>query len=242
MDKGIGFNRTVRLTWLNAAADLRSQSDDPATLRQGLEEVLLPEMSGVEARRKTIDQMVNIWMKSAEVSPSLYGRAIELLPEVSEPHRIWLHYGLALLYYPYFRQCTALIGQLARVRDTFTRQMVKDRLAAGNLGQLGSIGRTSDHLMASLLDWGVLVQQARNEYRAEVSKLAIDHVGVQGWLLACALFSNPAHELPFADLLNLPELFPFRIAVSLDDLRQQQLFVIQNQGGWMMVRLAETRV
>lgn len=239
MDKGVGFNRTIKLNWLNAAADLRSQTDDPAALRQGLEEVLLPEMRGVEARRKTIDQMVNIWMKSAEVSPSLYRRAMELLPEVSEPHRIWLHYGLTLLYYPYFRQCAALIGQLARIRDTFTRQMVRDRLAAGDLGQLGSLNRTSDHLMASLLDWGVLAPHGRHEYRTEVAKLTVDHVRLQGWLLACALHANPAQEIPFADLVGLPELFPFRFTIKLDDLRRQEWFTVQNQGGWMMVRLAD---
>ena len=127
MDKGIGFNRTIKLKWLNAAANLRSQTDDPGALREELEEILLQDMSGVEARRKTIDVLVNIWLKSADISRTLNTKALELLPEVSEPQRIWLHYGLTLIYYPFFRQCTALIGQVSRVQDSITRQLIKNR-------------------------------------------------------------------------------------------------------------------
>lgn len=236
MDKGIGFNRTITLKWLNAAANLRSQTDDLGSIRQGLELVLLDDMKGVEARRKTIDELVNIWLKSGNVSPSLYKAALDLLPEISEPQRVWLHYGLILVYFPFFRQCTAIIGQIARVRETFTRQMVKERLA-GEIGHFGDLNRSAERLMASLVDWNILIQQNKNENRLVVPSLTIEQTGVQSWLLACALSAHPADELPFADLLNLPELFPFRFTVTLDDLRRNSQFIIQRQGGWEMVRL-----
>jgi hypothetical protein len=193
-------------------------------------------MKGFEARRKTIDELVNIWLKSGSVSPSLYQVALELLPEISEPKRVWLHYGLILVYFPFFRQCTAIIGQIARVRETFTRQMVKDRLA-GEIGHFGDLNRSAERLMASLIDWHILVQQNKNENRLVVPPFTIDQSDVQSWLLACALFSHPAEELPFADLINLPELFPFRFSITLDDLRRNNQFIIQRQGGWEMVRL-----
>ena len=235
MDKGIGFNRTITLKWLNAAANLRSQTDDLQSVRQGLEDVLLQDMHGVDARRKTIDVLVNIWLKSAEVSPYLHKKALELLPEVSEPQRIWLHYGLTLIYYPFFRQCTTLIGQISRVQDKVTRQLVKNRLA-GDLGHLGSLNRAAERVMASLLDWDILSDLGRNEYKAEVSRLAIEYKDVEAWLLACALDAHPADELPFSDLLNLPELFPFQFSITLDDLRHRKEFSVQRQGGWEMVR------
>jgi hypothetical protein len=236
MDKGIGFNRTLTLKWLNAAANLRSQTEDPASIRQGLEIMLLEDMKGVEARRKTIDILVNVWVKSSSLSPILYQKALDLLPEISEPQRVWLHYGLILIYYPFFRQCTAIIGQIARVHETFTRQMVKERLA-GEMGHFGDLNRAAERLMASLEDWNILVQQNKNENRLVQPPLIIEQTGVQAWLLACALFSHPAEELPFADLINLPELFPFRFSITLDDLRRNGQFIIQRQGGWEMVRL-----
>jgi hypothetical protein len=236
MDKGIGFNRTITLKWLNAAANLRSYTDNLQSIRQGLEDVLLQDMHGVDARRKTIDVLVNIWLKSEVVSPYLHKKALELLPEVSEPQRVWLHYGLTLVYYPFFRQCTALIGQVSRVQDSITRQLVKNRLA-GDLGHFGSLNRSAERVMASLLDWGILSDLGNNEYKPEVSKLEININEVEEWVLSCALFSHPAEELPFSDLLNLPELFPFLFSITLDDFRNRKQFSIQRQGGWEMVRL-----
>jgi len=236
MDKGIGFNRTVTLKWLNAAANLRSQMDDLSTIRQGLETILLDDMKGVEARRKTIDELVNIWVKNGSVSPALYKSALDLLPEVSEPERVWLHYGLILVYYPYFRQCTAMIGQVGRVRETFSRQMVRERMV-GEIGNIGSVRRSLDHLFASLIEWGILIQQKKDEIRMAIPSRTIEQSGVQSWLLACALFSHPAEELPFADLVNLPELFPFRFSITLDELRRAPQFIIQRQGSWEMVGL-----
>jgi hypothetical protein len=131
---------------------------------------------------------------------------------------------------------TILFGQTAHLRETFTRQMIKDRLA-GEIGHFGSLNRSAERVMASLVDWNILIQQNKNENRLVVPSLAIEQAGVQSWLLACALFAHPADELPFADLLNLPELFPFRFSVTLDDLRRNSRFIIQRQGGWEMVRL-----
>jgi hypothetical protein len=127
-------------------------------------------------------------------------------------------------------------GQIARVRETFTRQMAKDRLAV-EIGHFGDLNRSAERLMASLVDWNILIQQNKNENRLVVPPLRIEQSGVQSWLLACALFSHPANELPVNDLINLPELFPFRLTIKLDGLRRNNLFIIQRQGGWEMVRL-----
>jgi hypothetical protein len=64
-------------------------------------------------------------------------------------------------------------------------------------------------------------------------------VGLEAWLLACAVWAHPAAEVPFADLVRLPELFPFRFAIGVDGVRRSSLFEVQRQGaGWNMVRTA----
>lgn len=65
--------------------------------------------------------------------------------------------------------------------------------------------------------------------------------GIEQWLLAVALAAHQAEELPFADLLRLPELFPFRFTLTGDDLRRSPRFEVHRQGlGWDMVRLADS--
>jgi hypothetical protein len=52
------------------------------------------------------------------------------------------------------------------------------------------------------------------------------------------MWKQPAEEIPFADLLRLPELFPFRFTLSVRHFHDFEWFHVQRQGsGWDMVRL-----
>jgi hypothetical protein len=237
MDKGIGFNRNITLPWLDAAAAFCAETDDPAELRARLEPVVGQDLQGVEAGRKTIDILINIWLKSSEVAPELRAGAVAWFQATPVPaDRLWLHYGLTLLYYPFFRECTAAIGQFSRLEGTITNKMVKQRLVA-EMGHLGSLDRAAQRVVASLRDWGVLTESGqRHAYAPRRQAFCASSADLEAWLLACALHAHPANELPFADLLRLPELFPFRFTLAVDDLRAHPRFAVQRQGaGWDMV-------
>jgi hypothetical protein len=236
-DKGLGFIRNINLPWLDAAADARLRNSDIQAMRQDLDRYLKHEIKGDESRRKTIDVLVGIWHRSAGADPTLFNQALNLLPRLSARERIWLHYGLTLLYYPFFRQTAAIIGQFARTGEPVTRQAVMDRLAK-EIGHLGSLNRAAERIIASLMDWGALVHQRKDKlYIPRLHSFDTKNPDLQGWLLACALTAHPADQLPFSDLLHLPELFPFRFSVHLDVLRNLPEFNIQKQGAWDMVRI-----
>ena len=77
----------------------------------------------------------------------------------------------------------------------------------------------------------------RHTYVPQRQMLEASHTDLEAWLLACALRAHPAEELPFADLLRLPELFAFRFTLTVDHLRDHRWFAVQRQGpGWDMVR------
>lgn len=243
MDKGIGFNRTLFLPWLDAAAALCSETRNPAELRARLEPIVAQHLEGKEARRKTIDLLLNIWLRTERVAPDLHAEALahfQSTPVIAD--RLWLHYGLTLLYYPFFRQCAAAVGQLSRYGQPITRAMVKERLAAER-GHLGSLDRAAERVMASLHNWGILTHsETLRTYVPQRHAFSASNKDLEAWLLGCALHAHPAEELPFADLLHLPELFPFRFTLSVDTLRQKPRFVVQRQGtNWDMIRLAEVR-
>lgn len=239
-NKGIGFDRNIRLAWLDAAASICTTTDDPLAKRKQLDLVLSADMSGVDARRKTIDILVNIWWKNRALHTARYAEAATLWTTTPTTDRLWLHYGLILLYYPFFRQTAAVVGQLTRYGGTMTRETVKQRLAAER-GQLGSLKRSVERVIASMCDWGVLAGgEARFTHIAKTPALATTSLDIERWLLACALQAHPAEELPFNDLLRLPELFPFRFAVTLAQLRADPRFAVQRQGGgWESVRLVQ---
>ncbi|MBL7162088.1 MAG: hypothetical protein ISS57_05745 [Anaerolineales bacterium] len=238
--KNIGFSRTIFLSWLDATAALCLRNDDPLVIRQALDPIVGKHLTGVDARRKTIDVLISIWHKSAQLSPLLHADALKLYQEayVSLDY-LWLHYGLTLLYYPLFRHITLAIGQISRIEDTITRDVLKKRIAS-EFGHLGALDRSVERISASLTDWGILpATKEKSIYKPARNELATDSRDLELWLLACALRAHPAESLPFADLLRLPELFPFRFTANVEDIRSYAYFEIQREGtGWDMVRLS----
>lgn len=239
MDKGIGFNRNIKLDWLDATAAFCTETDDTAEIRARLEPVLAQDRTGKEAIRKSIDILINIWFKSREIAPALHKEALNEFQRSSVAgDRLWLHYGLTILNYPFFWQCARAIGQIIRYEDMISNRMVINRLTS-EMGELGSLERSVQRVVASLRDWGIITDaKKRNCYTPKYRTLTASTNKLESWLLACALHAYPGEELPFPDLPNLPALFPFSFMVSTNDLRQSGYFELQRQGmGLEMVRL-----
>ena len=238
MDKNVGFNRNIRLAWLDATAALCAETADPLTIRARLEEIVGDDIASPVNRRKAIDILINIWVKTGESAPALRAEALtRFVDAATAADHLWLHYGLTLLYYPFFRETAAAVGQLARYGDPITPQLVKQRLVAGR-GQLGSLDKAVERVIFSLRDWGILVAAGPpSTYRPLQPPLTTADPYLESWLLACAVRAHPAHELPVADLARLPELFPFALTVGIDHLRRSPRFDVQRQGGGLdMVR------
>jgi hypothetical protein len=236
-DKGLGFIHNINSSWLDAVAEARLRTENMQSIRKDLEQFLKHDLKGDVSRRKTIDVLVGIWCKTAEVDKSLHGQALAFYSAVQANERVWLHYGLALLYYPFFRQTLAMVGQFARTGEPITRPAVKGRLAR-EIGHLGSLNRAAERIVASLVDWGALVHQKKgNVYIPQLQIFKTTNMGLQSWLLACAISAHPSDQLPLPDLIRLPELFPFQFTATLDTLRADSKFTIQKQGMWDMVGL-----
>ena len=128
---------------------------------------------------------------------------------------------------------------MGRHEDRLTPAMIKQRLVSGR-GQLGSLEKAVERILFSLRNWGMLDEtDQRYAYAPKRQAFPSSSTDLEAWLLACVLRAHPAEELPFADLLRLPELCPFRFTLSVDHLRAHSRFIVQRQGaGWDMVRLA----
>lgn len=224
---------------MDVTAALRVQTDDPLKIRQELEPILAKHLTGTDARRKTIDVLIDIWHKSADVSPILHHQALELYQNayISTDY-VWLHYGLSLLYFSLFRQIALSIGQISRIQETITRKELKKRMAA-EFGHLGALDRSVERISATLTDWDILPAVKRGYYRPIRSELETELSEIEIWLLACALFAHPAEALPFSDLLRLPELFPFHFTIELEQLRHHACFEVHREGsGYYLVKLS----
>ncbi len=232
MDKDIGFNRNIKLDWLNATASFCAETRDPDEIRERLEGVLYNDRSGVEAIRKSIDILINIWYKNRETYPSLVEFATKHYQETFRPSdRLWLHFGLTLLYYSFFREIVSVVGKLCRRGILITNKEVIKQLISER-GHLGSLERSAQRIVSSLRDWELLTGSDHSfAYKARCRELETDSKELEVWLLQCAFIGKNVEQIPFGDLIRLPELFPFNIKVSLDYLRKYSPFSVYLAGG-----------
>lgn len=242
MGKGIGFNQNIRLAWMEAVAEHRARGDSLQETRERLDEILTGTLRSALQRRKCIGILVTIWFHNEKRFPDLYKEALGRFgwPSSKQEH-IWLHYGLTLLAYPYFREVAHIAGRLAYRGEVISIANVRKQVLAAR-GNLAAAGDCVSRVLYALWDWGLLERSSgrRDEYIARVGALATEDISLQTWLLTCALQAHPADALPLWDLLRLPEVFPFRFTVGSDALRHSAYLSVERQGGsWDAVRLKD---
>lgn len=235
MGKGLGFSRTILMDWLDVTASFSVEKVDPNEIRRRLAITISGTVNGVEAQRKTIDVLLGIWVKAGNIAPKIHQEALVLFPMLNTcEDRLWLHYGLTLVYYPIFRQCVVAIGQAGRTQELITRKLIKERLS-GEYGHLGGLDRSVERIMASLTNWGALeLTEQKKKYRIVTRKYHSSE-DLQSWLLACALHAHPSDSIPFNDLISLPELYPFDFSIGVDALSDDERFAIQRQAGGLVM-------
>ncbi len=240
MNKNIGFRRSIYRSWLDAAAMLATETDDSAQLRAQLDPVVAARIDGKESQRMALDILVKIWGTSRETNFPLRQEALKLWQiSKSEDEHLWLHYGMILAQYPFFRLSVTTIGRMSQYTDTITSKDLKSRLSA-ELGQLGSLDRAAERVIFSLRDWNILAPAAKQyTYTPRRQAFRTEQKELQLWLLSAALLAHPAEELPFSELVRLPELFPFCLTIGVQDVRDSACFEVNRQGmNWDMVALA----
>jgi hypothetical protein len=239
--KSIGFRRNIYLEWMDAAAAFCAEIQDVDQLRMRLDPIVAEQVKSQENRAVALKILTNIWYTSVEKYPDLQPEAVRLYTQsITQSDRLWLHYGMTLLTYDFFRLGVSIIGQLSRYSDVLTPKEVKQKMMA-EMGELGAIEKATERIIFSLRNWGVLVDsEERYAYKPLRRHFTASNLLLEEWLLRVALTVHPAQEIPFADLLRLPELFPFQFSIGVDQLRQSQWFAVQRQGiSWDMVRLAD---
>lgn len=230
MGKSVGYRRDIKAAWFDDVAALRVSTSDVDVIRGKLDDQLAPDIVGPENRAITIQILVRIWARPDPGIEALHREAVDRFAVAeSATDRIWLHYGLTLLAYPFFRDAVVQAGLLLRRHGSIRKGLLKERIIA-DIGQLGSLENASKAVMFALRQWGAIVPaEARGVYTAGVPLTTGDQ-GLEAWFVRCALHAHRADGLPVGDLLGWPALFPFHVSLTTSDLRRAPHLELQRQG------------
>lgn len=229
MRKVVGISQKIKRAWLDAFLDRLAQTNDETELRSFLDSHLKEELPGKEGRVKTCGIIVRIWCGVPPERVALRDRGIALLPRISGQERIWLHWGMTALAYPFFRDVAEVVGRLLTLQDDFTLAQMQARMVTA-WGDRATSTDAVKKVIATLVDWEVLRSTKTRGHYLLARKMTASVPDVQLWLLDAMLAANAADEIAAQQLLRLPELFPFSVTVGIADLRKHEDFIIHRQG------------
>lgn len=240
MRKVVGIDRKIKRAWLDKVLDRLATTKDEKELRTFLDRALKEELPGKESRAKSVGIVLRIWSGVPKERLALRDRAVALLPKISGQERIWLHWGMTVLAYPFFRDTAEVVGRLLALQDDFTTAQVQARLVT-TWGDRATSKEAAQKLLTTLVDWEVLRSTKTKGQFLLARKMTTSAPELQLWLLE-ALLAASAAEIEAQQLLRLPEAFPFTLSIGVADLRKHESFNIHRQGLDMdMVALRKVR-
>lgn len=229
MRNTVGFSQRLKRAWLDDLLDRLVQTRDEKELRAFVDQRLSDELPGNEARAKAAGILLRIWSGVDAKHIALRDRAVALLPGISGQDRVWLHWGMSALAYPFFRDLAEVIGRMLTLQDDFTTAQVQARMKT-TWGDRATSMEAAQKLVTSMVDWEVLRATKMKGHFLLARKMTSTVTDLQLWLLEAMLSASVSEEIEAHQLLRLPESFPFSLTVSVGDLRRHEGFNIHRQG------------
>jgi len=229
MRKTIGISHRLKRAWLDDVLDRLGETKHEKELRAFVDKRLRDELPGKESRAKASGIILRIWSGVEPKHIALRDRAVALLPRISGQERIWLHWGMTALAYPFFRDLVEVIGRMLTLQDDLTTSQVQARLKNA-WGDRETSKEAAGKLVTSMVDWEVLRATKIKGHFLLARKMTTAIADLQLWLLEAMLLARASDEIEAQQLLRLPESFPFTFTVGVGDLRKHESFEIHRQG------------
>jgi hypothetical protein len=202
----VGFDRFVALDWANYAVELSSHSDNDSEKKAQLKSWLSSRVSGRDAIRKTANVLTRLWVDLDPEKKYFRNEAHQIILDAKKEDRVIFHWGMALLVFPFFHETCLQAGRLLSLQSSFTRREIHVRIAEKYSNQ-GTIPRSIDRILQSLVDWRLLEKASSQNLEARNHKTT--DLLVKKWLLEVVVYSAPQRRIPLSSFYKLPELFAF---------------------------------
>jgi hypothetical protein len=154
----IGFDRELRLEWLDAVAARAVTGDTPKAARNWLDTYLADRLGGQGRsghRGKTVTVLARIWVNVPPHCLELRDRALQILEEGDASDRLGLHWAMAAAVYPFFADVVNVVGRLLALQGEVERRVVIGRVVE-SWGDRAAVSRGSRAVWSSVVAWGVL--------------------------------------------------------------------------------------
>lgn len=229
----IGFDRKIRLDWLNATADWAAHGLSIPDIRERLKQLLDGHVAGSgphSARGKTMTVLLHVWVLVPEALAPLRDDGLALLRVRSGRDRLPLHWGMCVATYPFFRDVAATTGRLLSLQGTAALSHIVRRMTE-SWGERSTLIRAVRRVVRSFVDWGVLVETNEKGIFAPAPKVSVAGCdGVGPWLLEAGISNHEKRPYQFRSVVTAASFFPFELALTPRDAGSSPRLEIYRQG------------
>ena len=228
--KPIGFDRKIRLEWLEATADWTASGLAVAEIRSKLWRLLEGQVAGEtsrSARDKTVTVLLHIWANVPGSAVAVCDDALALLRACPVPEHQAFHWGMCLATYPFFSDVAAVTGRLLSLQGKAAQSQITRRMTEA-WGDRGIVNRALRHVVRSLVLWDVLRDTSEKGVYQAGPRIQLPHA-TAAWLVEAAM-SNSTRARSFRTLRKAPELFPFALDISPRELDSRPRLEIVRHG------------
>ena len=216
----VGFDRKIRLSWLDATADWAAQGLSAAAIRKRLDRLLDDQVAGKDwhsARGKTITVLMHVWVLVPDTLVPLRDDGLLLLRDRGEDSRLPLHWGMCLAGYPFFRDVASTTGRLLSLQGTAALSQIVRRVTE-SWGTRSTVTRAVQRIVRSFVAWGVVVETIDRGIIAPAPKIAVHDAAIGAWLLEAGIADGVRRAYPLHGLAGSSSFFPFDLRLAARDL------------------------
>lgn len=228
----IGFDRELRLQWLDAVASRSAARADVKEIRAWLDEYLADSVSGEGHsgnRGKTITVLCRVWATPPKPCRDLQQLAFQLLPDALPDQRLALHWGMTIAAYPFFGDVMDAVGRLLSIQGDVQRGGVIQRLYE-TWGQRPAVSRATRAAWQSAIWWGTLSQaDERGSYTSAKRAIRLSRP-LESFLVEAALHWASSKPIAVSSLKALPCMFPFDMSHAGTTVRNSDRVSVSRQG------------
>lgn len=236
MAKMVGLSRSLKLQWLNIAAEYSSGNLAEEEMKKKLNDYLGYEIESPTNIRKTREILMNIWFYENEYSGKLLPAARHLITEYPE-YSMEIHWCMMLAAYPVFGDICRLIGKMSEFQTELTLAQIKQKLF-DEWGERATLFHSIDKLVATLKALDVLVSDKPGKYH--INRHQVNATDVSSFMVYSMMLIDANGYYSFQEINSSDYLFPFDYRVGKEVLLQDDRFIMSNLGGELSVALKVT--
>lgn len=224
--KPVGFDQKIQFQHLDfLAKNLKNYNSKD--IYRVLEEHLLSTIKGDKSRKNAITMLMKIWMLVEPSIEEIKGILIKEYPYFSNAEQRCIHYCLACIAYPFYREQMNFLGKYLKMADTVKSKMIVSQMKS-LYGDRRRVEVAASAVFSSSKDWGIITMDKPGVYSAIENRLTVNDKLVKNLLIE-VLMEHLSTNTVSIEMVNASALFfPFDYHITVGDIDTKRFAIINN--------------